>query len=47
MQSHQRTTNTIPPVQVYGTADLLPDQILGDVMRSYVDVKLTVKPRAD
>ena len=30
---------------VYGTADLLPDQILDDVMKSYLDVKLTVKPK--
>jgi sphinganine-1-phosphate aldolase len=30
---------------VYGTADLLPDQILNDVLKSYVDVKLTVKPK--
>jgi hypothetical protein len=31
---------------VYGTADLLPGNILGEVMRSYVDVKMTVKAKA-
>ena len=29
---------------VYGAAENLPDEILDSVVRSYLDVKLTVKP---
>jgi hypothetical protein len=31
---------------VYGTADLLPGNILGEVMKSYIDVKMKVKAKA-
>jgi len=31
---------------VYGSADLLPDQILDEVMKSYADTLVTVKPLA-
>jgi len=30
---------------VYGTADMLPSDILEDVLRSYVDIKMSVKPK--
>ena len=30
---------------VYGTAELLPENILGEVMKSYIDVKMSVKKK--
>ena len=32
---------------IYGTVDVLPDNILEQVMRGFVDIKMTSKPLAE
>ena len=32
---------------VYGAASTIPDDLLDDILRNYVDISLTVKPKSE